>query len=670
MITNTLLIVTIILLLILAVPLLCEKLHIPSIIGLIVAGILVGPNGFGLLLRDSTIDALGTIGLLYLMFISGIEISMSDLQKERYKSILFGVFTFLFPAILGGLAAYFLCHYSALSSLLLGSMLGSHTLITYPVVSRYNIQRNRAVSMIIGGTIVAVTAAMISLALIVASNSPLSTLVYVRMIVGSMVMVAAIFYGIPRLAQWFFKRFNDSIVEFSFVALMACVSGLLAWAAGLEPILGVFLAGLALNRQIPNLSPLMNKINFVGNAIFIPVFLLGVGMLIDLRAFVQGWSALLVALMMIVAVMAGKWLAAWLAQRSFGLTKHERQLTFGLSNAKAAGALAVVTIGYGIILADGTRLLDDYILNGTVIMILITCAVSSFITEHAAKQIALEQMQEEPQTERPQRILIPVKASPERLVELATMILEKRSGSSLHALGVILHAEEQQQVERMLEQVARMSAATDHRMNLHTQVAVNIPNGILSVANGEQITHIVAGMTENNSESGYGKALNPLLTTSEQGLWIYHAVQPLKTIRSVRILAPEHAEKESGYNDWRHKVSHIINQTQADVTQEVMSKWPVLPRIAGSMGENELLIVVQARPSTISYHPDMEQTAHVLRENFRERNYIVVFPQQNLGRQPDNPFFSEFNRNYESSFSLFERLKHSVHQTHKPNNMA
>ena len=659
MITNTLLIVTIILLIILVVPILCEKVHLPGIVGLILAGVLIGPHVLGWIGHNEAIETLGKLGLLYLMFMSGIEISLSDLQREKYKSIVFGIFTFCIPAVLGFAAGYWVFRYSLPASILLGSMLGSHTLITYPVVSRYNIQRNRAVSLIIGGTIVAVTAAMIVLAVIASmARGHIDTWFWVRMGIGSVVMLVALFYGMPRLAEQVFKRFNDSIVEYTFVLLMAASAGVLAWLAGLEPVLGVFLAGLALNRQIPNLSPLMNKINFVGNALFIPVFLISVGLLIDLHAFTQGWNALLVASLMTVATISGKWLAAWLAKQSFHLTHYQRQLTFGLSNAKAAGSLAAVTIAYYL------GIFDDNVLNGTVIMILITCAVSSFLTEHAAKHIALE----EPADSMPDsvlsyqfpNILIPV-ANPEnsaRLVELATFVSDR--AVSLHAMAVIRKPEERQQVERRLEQVARMSAAVDYRMNLHTQLAVNISNGILNIANGEQITHIFAGMPEDDAH-GFGKALNPLLTTAPQGLWICHALQPLKTITNVRILAPEHAEKESGYNEWRHMVARIIEQTHADVTQEVMTSWGVLPRIADSMAENDLLIVVQARPSTVSFHPDMERTGEVLKTAFRQRNYLVIFPQLNLDAQADNPFFSEFARHNESSFALFERLHNKRH---------
>ena len=670
MLSNSLIITAIVLLIILAVPILCEKIHIPAIIGLILAGVIIGPHGTGWIGQNATIEQLGGLGLLYLMFMSGIEINLSDLQKEKYKSIFFGFGTFFIPCLLGWAVGFYLFRLSLPGSILLGSMMGSHTLITYPVVSRYNIQRNRVVNLIIGGTIVAVTAAMIVLAVIAStSRGNNDTLFWLRMAVGSVVMLATLFYGMPYLAERIFKRYNDAIVEFTFVILMATTAGVLAWLAGLEPVLGVFLAGLALNRQIPNLSPLMNKINFVGNALFIPIFLIYVGMLVDLRAFVQGWEAILVAIGMTAATILGKWLAALLAQRTFRLTRYERQLTFGLSSAKAAASLAAVTIGYGILLADGSRLLDENILNGTVVMILITCTVSSILTEHAAKHIALSsptkvggvpeggggmdnRMADSPS------ILIPIAnpGSNRHLVELATMITEP-SASSLHALGVFRKPEERQQVERTLDQVARLSAATDHRMNLHTQVAVNVPNGILNVANAEQITHILAGMTAPGKEPAYGNVLNALITSSPQGLWIYHPIQPLKTINNVRILAPENAEKESGYNDWRHMVARIIRQTKADVTQEVMTSWTVLPRIAASLTDNDLLIVVQARPSTLSFHPDMEHTPDVLRTHLHDKNYLVIFPQQSLGEQTDNPFFSEFTPLSESSFAFLQRIQ-------------
>lgn len=658
--------VTLILLMILVVPIVCEKIHLPSIIGLILAGVLTGPYGLGILERDAVLVRMGEIGLLYVMFISAIEIDMSELQKERHRSMLFGLFTFLFPTVVAGLISYFLLHVSLPGSLLIGAMLGSHTLLTYPAVSRYGVQRSRAVSLVIGGTICAVTAAMLILAVVSSLyHESVSWLFWLRMSLGGIAMLLVMVWGYPRLARWFFKRYNDAITEYLFVILLAILGGGMARLAGLEPILGVFLAGLSLNRQLPNLSPLMNKINFVGNAIFIPIFLLSVGTLIDVRAFVQGPRTLLLALTMCVAALGGKWLAAWLAQRVFGLVATSRRLLFGLTAAHAAGALATVMIGYAIILPDGSHLLGEDVLSATVVMILISCTVASFVTEHAAKQMALTAMQQESDHERAQHILIPV-SNPEsnaRLLELATTILSRRKDSTLHAMAVVRQPSDRQVAQRLLEQTAQQAAAADFAIRLHEQVAVNTSNGIKQVATAESLTHIVLGMGGSLMEPGYGKVVNPLLTTTSQGLWIYHSVQPLKTIRTVRILVPQHADAEEDYPAWKHMVGRIIESCQAEMTQELIANWKVLPRIAASLAEDELLVIVQARRSTTSYSADMDDTPRVLHRFFTQKNYVVIYPYQQVFQQENNTFLSEFTHHGESAFALYERLREKLHRT-------
>lgn len=656
MITDTILILAILLSTILVVPLLCGKLHIPSIVGLILAGVALGPFGLGILERDLAIERMGQIGMLYVMFISGIEIDMNEFEKERRRSVLFGLYTFSLPFVLG-LGLGYLFGYSWMSGLLIGAMMGSHTLMTYPVVSRYGIQKNRSVSIVIGGTILAVTVAMIILAGVSSVYHSPGEGMWWRMLLGSVAMVVALMAVVPRVTQWFFKRYSDPVVEYLYVLCVAVGMGVLADLAGLEPILGVFLSGLALNRHIPNLSPLMNKINFVGNAIFIPVFLLSVGMLVDMRAFVAGPTTALVAAAMCVVAIGGKWLAAWLGALSFRLSHYQRQLLFGLTNSHAAGALATVMIGYGIVLSDGKHLLGEDVLNGTVVMILLSCAVASFLTEHAAKHTALEQMQTPAAKEKPQHILLPVSnpQSNERLIELATTIISAHPKSSLHGMAVVRYPAEREQARRLLEETGRQCAASDHAMMLHEQVAVNISNGIRTVAATHHLTHIVVGMGGSLMEPGYGKVVNPLLTTTGQGLWVCHLVQPLKTIKKVRILVPEHSEAEEDYPVWKRMVGRLIEQLQAEMTQELISNWHVLSRIAHSIESDELLIVLQARRSTTSYAPDMADTPRVLHRFFTDKNYIVVFPQQNVTVEQDNTLFSEFSRAGESLFSMVER---------------
>lgn len=660
MLTNSIFIVTIILAAILLVPLLCEKIHIPGIVGLILTGLLVGPYGLGLIEKDASIDVMGQLGMLYLMFISGIEIDMDEFRMERHKSIAFGVLTYAVPSVLGLLVARYGMNFSWPSAILLSAMLGSHTLMTYPVVSRYGVQSNKAVSIAIGATIFAVTLSMLVLAGISSVyHDTINQSFWLRLILGVPAMAVCIFWVYPRLTAWFFRRFNDSIVEFVFVLVLAAAAGVLSLLAGLEPILGIFLAGLALNRQIPNLSPLMNKITFVGNAIFIPVFLLSVGMLINLSVFTSSLQAWGVAGIMCVLAIAGKWLAAWLAQRSMHLSAHQRRLLFGLTNSHAAGALAMVMIGYAIVMPDGNRLFGEDVLNATVLLILLSCAISSFLTEHAAKHIALEDVTPAAQEEEgSQRILLSVAnaESNKRLVEMASLLMNKEKGSSLHALAVVRSLEENAQAERLLEQTAKECAAAGRSVLLHRQVAVNISNGIRMVATEQHMTHIVLGATLGDGEKGYGKVVNPLLTTLGQSLWITHLTGKLLDCHHVRILLPEHADAEPGYAMWRSEAERMARALQAELLLEVMTDWQVLPRIAASLSKDEILVVMQARRSTVSYVPEMEQVPAVLQKHFADKNYLVVFPHQDVTPEQDNALLSEYARHTESTYTFIERL--------------
>src|SRR5690606_37543193 len=204
-----------------------------------------------------------------------------------------------------------------------------------------------------------------------------------------------IVYVFPLIGRWFFKRYTDNVSQYIFVLVMVYLGAVLSQMAGIEGIIGAFMAGLALNRLIPQTSPLMNRIDFVGNAIFIPFFLIGVGMLIDYRAFTD-LDTVFVAVVMSVVATGSKYMAAWITQKTFKFSIQERLLMFGLTNAQAAATLAAVLVGYNIVLGETAtgepiRLLNDSVLNGTIIMILVTCTIVSFATEKSAKKIALSE---------------------------------------------------------------------------------------------------------------------------------------------------------------------------------------------------------------------------------------------------------------------------------------
>lgn len=658
MLTDSLVITALLLLIVLIVPLLCKRIHIPAIVGLIVVGILIGPFGIGLVDRTDTIRVIGELGILYIMFLSGIEIDMDGFHQSRYKGLLFGILSFLLPLGLG-FGGGLLLGMHPWSALLMASILGSHTLMTYPVVSRFGIQKNTAVNLVVGCTVVAVTGAMLILAGCSSRfHESFDMFYWLRLALGSALMLFVIFWAMPKLARWFFRRFNDSIVEFLFVMTLVVLAGLSARLAGLEAILGVFLAALALNRTIPNLSPLMNRINFVGNGIFIPVFLVGVGMLIDLRVLAYGYGTIKLMTLMVSAGIGSKWLAAFLTQKILKMSRPQRQLMFGLTNSHAAGALATVMIGYNILLPDGTHLLTEQVLNATVILILVSCAVSSFLTEHAAKRLSQEVVPDEHLTADEMQLLMPLSnpASTRRLVELSTILISRHPESALHGTSVITMPEQRGGAERVLEDAARQCAATDHALLLHRQMAVNVANGIRAVASSRSISHIVMGLPLISDAPGYGPIASPLIPLAGQQLWLYHAVQSLHDIRRVRVLVPTFAEAELDYSGWQVLVERLVRTLGVEVTQETVTDWTFLPRAAKRMAEDELYIIVQARRSTPSYSIDMDRVADIMRTHFTDHDYIILYPAQQVEAAPENALLTEFAQSGGSTYSLIQRL--------------
>ncbi|PKP35973.1 MAG: sodium:proton antiporter, partial [Bacteroidetes bacterium HGW-Bacteroidetes-15] len=278
--TNPVLKFLVILIIILSAPILLNKLKIPHILGLIIAGAIIGPNGFNLLLRDSGIILSGTAGLLYIMFLAGLEINMDEFKRNSSKSLMFGLYTFLIPMILGILSSYYILNLSMLSSILVASMYASHTLIAYPILSKLGVTKSRAVNIAVGGTMITDTLALLVLAVIVGlTTGEVNSAFWIKLSVSILSFGLIVMLLFPIIGRWFLKRYEDNVSQYIFVLVMVFLGAVLAEAAGIEAIIGAFLSGLALNRLIPSTSPLMNRIEFVGNAVFIPFFLIGVGML-------------------------------------------------------------------------------------------------------------------------------------------------------------------------------------------------------------------------------------------------------------------------------------------------------------------------------------------------------------------------------------------------------
>ena len=552
-----------ILVIILAAPLLLNKLRIPHLLGLIIAGAIIGPNGFNLVLRDSSIILSGTAGLLYIMFLAGLEIDLGDFKKNKWKSLTFGMYTFLVPMALGTLVGLYVLNFSMLTSILLASMFASHTLIAYPIISKLGITKDKAVGITVGGTMITDTLALLVLTVIVEmAVGDVDDWFWYRLGAAIILFFAFVMIVFPIVGRWFFKRCEDNVSQYIFVLVMVFLGAYLAELAGLESIIGAFLAGMALNRLIPSTSPLMNRVEFVGNAIFIPFFLIGVGMLIDYRAFFTNWDTIKVGAVMIVVATVAKFGAAWLTQKTFRMSVDQRRVIFGLSNAQAAATLAAVMVGYNVILGETPagepiRLLNESVLNGTILMILVTCTMASFSAQKGAHNIAMNDVSEEKEGtgEHQERILIPVsyEKNVTELVNLSTAIKSKKNKNGLFALNVINNQASDdkafKQSKKVLNMAVTTASATDNVLQDLLRYDLNVANAIISVIKEQGITDLVLGLHQGKGvvSSFLGNMTEAILGQSNVTTLIYRPIQPIATVKRHLVVVPARAEKEVGF---------------------------------------------------------------------------------------------------------------------------
>jgi Kef-type K+ transport system membrane component KefB len=664
-----------VLLIILFAPILLNKLRIPHIIGMILAGLVIGEHGFNILVRDSSFELFGKVGLYYIMFLAGLEMNMGDFKKNRGKAVMLGLLAFVIPIGIGLVTNMMLLKYSLVTSILLASMYASHTLVAYPIVIRYGVSRHRSVSIAVGGTAVTDTLTLLVLAVVGGLfKGESGGLFWLWLVVKVIFLGALIMYSFPRIGRWFFRRYDDNVMQFIFVLAMVFLGAGLMEFVGMEGILGAFLAGLVLNRLIPHVSPLMNHLEFVGNALFIPYFLIGVGMLIDIHVIFGQGDALKVAAVMIVVALVGKWIASWLTQKIYKMAPIERELMFGLSNAQAAATLAAVLVGYNIILSNGERLLNEDVLNGTVLLILVTCVVSSFITERAARKIAMcEAHLEEERTVEAERILIPV-ANPdtiEYLMNLSLLIRDTKQKDNLLALNVINDNNTSEGLElrgkRYLEKAAMITAfPADVPLRQITRYDLNIASGIIHTAKEYEVTDVIIGLHRkvNIVDSFFGMLAENLLKGLHREVMIAKFLIPINTIRRIIIAVPPKAEYEAGFQKWvEHfcrmggtlgcRVHFFANEETTVQLQALVKKkygqtltdfsrlddWGDLLILTGQVNYDHLLVVISARRGSISYDSSFEKLPAQLSKYFSNNSLIVLYPDQ-LGEPQDAVSFS------------------------------
>lgn len=671
-----------VLLIILFAPMLLSRLRIPHIIGMILAGLVIGEHGFNILVRDSSFELFGKVGLYYIMFLAGLEMNMGDFKQNRGKALMLGLLAFVIPIGIGLVTNIALLKYGVLTSVLLASMYASHTLVAYPIVIRYGVSRHRSVSIAVGGTAVTDTLTLLVLAVVGGLfKGESGGLFWIWLVVKVIFLGALIIFFFPRIGRWFFRRYDDNVMQFIFVLAMVFLGAGLMEFVGMEGILGAFLAGLVLNRLIPHVSPLMNHLEFVGNALFIPYFLIGVGMLIDVHVIFSHGDALRVAAVMIVVALAGKWIACWLTQKIYKMEAIERELMYGLSNAQAAATLAAVLVGYNIILPNGERLLNDDVLNGTVLLILVSCIVSSFITERAARKIAMEEAHvEEHRSVEQERILIPL-SNPdtiEDLINLSLVIRDPKQKDNLLALSVINDDSSSGNAElrgkRCLEKAAMITASADVRLRQITRYDLNIASGIIHTAKEYKVTDVIIGLHRkvNIVDSFFGMLTESLLKGLHREVMVSKFLIPINTIRRVIVAVPPKAEYEAGFHKWvEHfcrlggtlgcRVHFYANEETTAHLQGLVKKkyghtltdfsrlddWDDLLLLTGQVNYDHLLVIISARRGSISYDSSFEKLPGQIGKYFANNSLIVLYPDR-LGEPQDSVSFSNPRGNNES----------------------
>ncbi len=652
-----------VLVIILFAPILLERLRIPHIIGMILAGIVVGEHGFNILARDSSFELFGKVGLYYIMFLAGLEMNMEDFKSIRVKATVLGILAFVIPLGIGIWTNLYLLDYALVTSVLLASMYASHTLIAYPIVIRYGINRQRAVSIAVGGTAVTDTLTLLVLAVIAGMyKGETSDMFLVWLVLKVVVLSVLIMLTFPRIGRWFFRRYSDQVVQYIFVMAMMFLGAALMELIGMEGILGAFLVGLVLNRLIPHVSPLMSHLEFVGNALFIPYFLIGVGMLINVNILFGHFDSIKVASVMIVVALTGKWIASWLTQKIYRMRAVERELMFGLSNAQAAATLAAVLVGYNIVLPGGERLLNEDVLNGTILLILVTCVVSSFMTEHAAKRIVMDDVEVDEDKENDREcILIPV-ANPdtlESLMQLALVVRNEKMDGNLVALNVINDNNDSVRLEmkgkRSLERAGQIAASANISLRALSRFDLNIATGILHTAKEVDATSIIIGLHHKASivDSFFGNLTEDLLKNTYRQVMIARFLMPVNTLRRIIVAVPPKSEFEHGFVKWithlcrmssqlgcrLHFFAHpqtlgylkgYIQKKHKDVLTEYqeLEDWDDLLIITGQVNFDHLLVIVSARRGSISYDSAFERLPMQVSRYFNNCSIMLLYPDQ------------------------------------------
>lgn len=663
-ITDPTLIFFVVLLIILFAPIIMGKLRIPHIIGMVLAGVLLGQYGLNILARDDSFELFGKVGMYYIMFLAALEMDFEGMKKKRKHLSVFALLSFAIPFAMTYFTSTLLLDYSSVSALILSCIMGSNTLVAYPIVSRYGLQRKPSVMLSVGVTMIALFLSLVVMAAVSSAGNKGGSVMFWIWFAAKIVLVCTFLaFVIPPLTRYFLRRYSDAVMQFIFIMSILFMSAVLTDAAGLEGVFGAFLSGLILNRYIPHLSALMNRIEFIGNALFIPYFLIGVGMLVNVGVLFYGEGIIVVVAAIVFFGTFGKAAAAYLSCYLCKLPLSSGHMMFGLTSAHAAGAIAMLMVGMKMVPTQGQKIVDDNMLNGVVIMILVTCVISIFVTERSAQSITLrdKDMASEDLHNDNERILIPMKYPEyaELLVNMAILMRNPKLDRGLVGLNVVYDDENmpknQEAGKLLLERMTKVAAAADVKMQTQVRVAANIANGIKHAFKEFQASEIIIGMHTHKEVSTkfWGQFHQSLYNGLNHQIMMVRLVQPLNTIRRILVAVPSRAQFEAGFYRWLERLSRLAENLECriqfhgrgDTLQLIrqyvnnhypearaeyveMSHWVGLPKLAGTIANDHLFVVVAARKGTVSYKNALERLPEEIKKFFTGKNIIILFPNQ------------------------------------------
>ena len=641
-VTDPVLIVAITMGILLVGPLLFERLRIPGLVGLIALGAVAGPSVTGLLERDATFILLGTLGLLYLMFMAGVTLDLAEFNRQRRTAVLFGMLSFALPMTLALALAPNLLGYGVPAAALLGSIVGSHTLLALPLAGRLGISKNRAIVVATGATLVTDLLSLLVLAVVQGiTGGEADTAFWLTFAAKTAVWALGVLWLLPKLARAFFRRVRrEDDAAFAFLLAAVFFAAWTASLAGLAPIIGAFLAGIALNRLIPKQSPLMTRLRFVGDAILIPFFLVSVGLLVDVSVLASGtvWG---LALLFMAIVALGKGGASMLGVPFFGFSRIEGLTVAGLTMPQAAATLAVTLIGFDIGLFSQTAV------NAVVVLIVLTCLAGPSIVQAFGRKLALAEADRpyEP-AEAPERILVPLSnpETAEPLMELALLLRSAQSEEAIYPLAVARgghnEAAHVAEAERVMERAVLHATSASVPVVPTVRIDENPIVGIVRGARELRASEIVAGWNGMRTSGSlvFGSVLDGVLAESRAMVVVARLAAPLAAAQRLVVLVPPLVWREVGFaravRVLKVMAAHkgfklVVLTTEADaqaVDERIRAARPEAPieihplaawgQAVATLDEivkpGDVLVMVGVRHGAVAWRPALERMPRVL----------------------------------------------------------